>query len=153
MTTTSISTRIAGSVAALLLILLFMMPHSASAQKKYKTFGRKCAAVSITDPGEMYSTYELSSEEQGDILKSGVSEDLMGDILGYDNEGSWPEAMTNLDSRLENAAVIMKYKAFKVATWDSKCVLVIPAKYNANMPQGFAPDHDFYMIINKIGIK
>jgi hypothetical protein len=153
MRTITLSRRSSGSIAALLLILFFILPNAASAQKKYKTFGRKCVAMTLADPGEMYSTYKFSEEEGEKLTAAGMPETMMSDISDHYNEGSWPSAMNNLDSRLENTETIRMYKVFKVTEWDGKCLLVIPAKPNTKMPEGFKPVQDFYMVINVGGVK
>ena len=121
------------------------------AQKKYKTMGKKFVVVTITDPGELYSTYELNDEEAA-ALKKEFGEDLFKDITGKYNEGAWPSKFGDFDTRIENEETTKKYKVFLVKEFDGKNLLVVPAKYNKGMGEGFAPDSDFYLVIGDKGL-
>lgn len=137
------------------LLLILFLPQALQAQKKYKTHGMKCRRMEIVDPGELYSTYEITAEDEETLTQNeGVREDLMQVIIDNctENAASWPEGMRTLDSRIDNPDVLKKYVAFEVAEFGDRHVLVIPAKYNKGMPAGFAPDEDFFIVIGNKGI-
>jgi hypothetical protein len=140
----------------LLLMAILQLPLLVQAQKKYKTHGHKCPRVAITDPGELYSTYEFTTEDEETLkLNEGLGEDLTQLVLDGSRESSeaWPEGMRTLDSRIDNPEILKQYKAFEVAELGEMLVVVIPAKFNANMPKGFAPSEDFYLLISNKGIE
>lgn len=143
------------SILFLPLILLFVFGTAGnlSAQKKFKACGKKCKAVRISDPGEIYSTYEFSSEEEDQIMKI-TSEACLSKVLDAHTEDTWPSKMQELDDRIANEDKTKMYKVFLLCEFgDGKNVLVVPAKLNKKMPEGYAPEADFYIVIGDSGIE
>ena len=126
--------------------------NTAFAQKKYKAMGVKCQSVTITDPGELYSTYEFSEEEAAEI-KLKLGDKLYKDIIAKYNESAWPEKLGDFDTRIENEDKTKKYKVFLLHAFDGKNVLVVPAKLNKGMGEGYTSSSDFYIVIGDEGLK
>lgn len=126
----------------------------AQAPAKYKKGKVKCTRAWITDPGELYSTYEFSEEELS-LLKSGnkkITNALVDDIVENHLEEAWPGNLQNLDNRIDNPDILMAYVVYKVAKVDDKYILVIPAAYNKDRESGWIPAHDIYFVIGETGV-
>lgn len=139
----------------LLFSFFSLFVFSASAQKVYKTFGQKCAAVRIIDPGALFSTYVFSAEDSTEMLRQIKSSELIADIDAHHTEEGWEGNMKKLDSRVspEGQAAIMNYHAFIVCKIPGRVVLVIPASQNKNAADGYAPTHDFYIVISNTVVR
>ncbi len=139
----------------LVLTLVFILSVSlVNAQsKKYKLDGIKYHRIEITDPGEVYSTYILQ-ESDIELLKiEKVKPYLLDQITNNHTEEQWPKELGNLDSRVANPDKIKSYTVYMVCKFDKKYLLVIPAKYNADMGEGWAPTKDIFIVVGENGIK
>lgn len=109
--------------------------------------------VSIVDPGELMSGYNISKEVQKELLDY-VEFDELAEIIAHGTEDGWPEGIDELDERLSKAEDMKRYTVYEIATLedgDTK-VLKIPASENAKMPYGMAPSTDIYFFIGASGV-
>jgi len=99
-----------------LILFSLVTANFSYAQKSYKWMKKKCPLVSITDAGEMYSTYQIEQNDR-EILKSKekLNEQQIETILNNCKENNWEGGMRELKSRTDNKDIIQKFKAFKVA--------------------------------------
>jgi hypothetical protein len=138
---------------SLSLIIGFSILLIACSPKGYVYNSRKLQKVTITDFGELYSTYDLSSKEKKELKKQLKDQTWVDEIVEYSNEENWPEAIQELDDRLENRPTIKKYNFYKVATIDSKTIVIAPEDKNMHMPYKYRPAGSFYMIFNSDAVK
>ncbi len=109
--------------------------------------GKKLQKVTISDLGEMYSTYNVSAKEKTELSNQLTNKDLVDEIIMYAKETKWPDAVNTLEKRLNVRQIMMKYHFFKVATiGGDKTIVSIPKDKNKDMPAGFVPDGPMYMI-------
>ena len=108
--------------------------------------------VVIVDPGELYSTYTLSSEEWNTLVTA-VGYTKANEIKIGSKEGlAWPSGIRLLDDRLAARETISQYTTRYLATIsDDAHVLEISADENAYMPDGFRPAKTFYFIMGTSG--
>ncbi len=83
----------------LLIAFIFSLAsvNFAQAQKSYKWMKKKCPAVTITDAGELYSTYEISEAELKEIRANGkLQQNHIDEILAKKKTGAvqWQIWMT-----------------------------------------------------------
>lgn len=137
----------------LILAIGFISLSSGSvlAQKKYKLMGKKYKAVKITDPGELYSTYDFEDEEASELKKT-LGAALFENINANHTETTWPEKFGDFDTRIDNEEKTKAYKVFLVAELGEKNILVVPAKYNKGMGDGYTSSKDFYIVIGNSGL-
>lgn len=138
-------------VLAILFILSSTLVNAQS--KKYKIEGKKCTRVEITDPGELYSSYELLDEDLAILKIENVKPFLLESIQNNHTEDKWPSELGNLESRVDNPDKMKSLVAYKVCKLDGKYLLVIPAKHNSELGSGWAPSRDIFMVIGESGIK
>jgi len=137
-------------VLAIFFILSSTLVNAQS--KKYKIEGKKCTRVQITDPGELYSSYELLDEDIALLKIENIKPFLLESIKNYHTEDKWPSEMGNLDSRIQNPDKIKSLVAYKVCKLEGKYLLVIPAKHNSELEVGWAPSRDIFMVIGETGV-
>jgi|GEM_PF-2105798 len=108
--------------------------------------------VVIVDPGELYSTYTMSSDEWN-ALVSAVGYTKANEIKIASKEGvAWPTGIRKLDDRLAARETISQYTTQYLATISEDAhVLEINASENAYMPEGFRPAKTFYFIMGTSG--
>jgi len=136
--------------SAVLLAVLFV---SVGASKKYKFHGIALAKVTLVDPGELYSTYEFSVEEENAIKKA-VNNDqaLFDEIATYHLEENWPEPLKDFNWRIANGEKMKMFVAYKLCDLPGdRCVLVIPLKKNKkNKDVKFT--RDIYFVMKKVAV-
>ncbi len=131
-----------------------MVTAQADAQaKKYKIDGRKCPRVEITDPGEFYSTYDFEDGEVELMKIDNIKPVLLEKIEANHTETSWPSALAKLDNRTSNPDKVKSYVVYSVAKINDKYILVVPAKYNSDKEEGWAPSHDIFFVVGQSGIQ
>lgn len=108
--------------------------------------GKKAQQVTISDMGEMYSTYNISNAEKEELGRQLTNKALVDEIVRYSKEATWPSAVNTLDERLSTRSTMAKYHFYKVATLGSKTIVSIPKDKNGHMPAGFVPSTPMYMI-------
>ena len=101
----------------------------------------------------MMSTPAFDNSVQAQIVAQ-TSEARLQDILAYYNENNWPSAIRTLEGRNNNRPTIASYHSYLLVKLENnQSILWIPASENSSMPAGFVPSHDFYMLINNVGIE
>jgi hypothetical protein len=142
------------SFAALLLFV-------ASCKTMSNVTGTKLSKVTITDPGELFSTYELEDDAAGVAALNalpGLSAEEKADIYKYSTEANWPTGMATLESRQKNRELIKKYNAYMLTSFTNSSnrkisILEVPKSKNSSISGEMALDHDIYIIITDMGIK
>ncbi len=138
-------------ILATFLILITTLLNAQA--KKYKIEGKKCVRVEITDPGELYSNYTLLDEDIALMKIEGIKPFLLETITNFHTEDKWPSAMGDLDSRVKNPDKMKSLVAYKVCKFEGKYLLVIPAKFNKDLGDGWTPSRDIFMVIGESGVK
>lgn len=145
---------IAYSFAALLLFV-------ASCKTVSTTTGQKVSKVTITDPGELFSTYNLEGDDEAvkaiNSIK-GINASGKEDIYKYSQEENWPAGMATLDGRLSNREEIKKYNAYLLTSFTTASgrkvnILEVPKEKNGHMKGEMALDRTIYIVITDMGIK
>jgi hypothetical protein len=137
----------------LVLLLLVGNALPLSAQKKIKWEGKKFQAVTITDPGELYSTPDFTESEISQLKAVGkLSQHHVDLIMANYHESQWTNKMNNLDNRIENPGIIMRLKVYKVAKVEDRYVLYVPVKGNGNLPEGWVVTKGFFIVIGTSGV-
>ena len=108
--------------------------------------------VVIVDPGELYSTYTMSSDEWNTLVTA-VGYSKANEIKIGSKEGlAWPTGIRKLDDRLAARETISQYTTRYLTTIsDDAHILEISAEENAYMPEGFRPVKPFYFIMGTSG--
>lgn len=127
-------------------IILFLAVAAAGCTKSFYFDGKKSMEVRITDIGEMYSIYPFSAAEKTELKKQLNDQELLSEIMRYSNEIQWPDAVNTLDERLKNRSVMLKYHFYKVASFGSKTIVVVPKEKNKHMPAAYIPQAPMYII-------
>lgn len=127
---------------ALVMLLIATMP--AFAQFK----GKKAKIVA---PGDLYSTYNLSKDEEKSISAQ-VGADGLSSIKAACREENWPNSISEFTDRQSNKQKIKQYKVFIVASIGDKYILWVPEAKNKKMEEGMRPNRDFFIIIKKTGV-
>ena len=108
--------------------------------------------VVIVDPGELYSTYTMSSDEWNTLVTA-VGYSKANEIKIASKEGiAWPTGIRKLDDRLAARETISQYTTKYLTTIsDDAHILEISAEENGYMPEGFRPAKTFYFIMGTSG--
>jgi len=121
--------------------------------------GSSLKKVTITNPGELFSTYDLGGDLEAvaaiDAL-TGYTAEQKEEVYKYSNEEEWPEGMKSLDSRTTNREQIKKYKAYLLTSFpnDSRgtlYILKIPQADNSSVKGSMALSHDIYIVMTEKG--
>lgn len=124
-------------------VLFFLV---ACSPKGFMFDGKKMPEVTISDLGELYSTYKFTSQDEQQIKSQLKDQSLLPEIKTFANEEKWPDGVNTLDKRLKNRSAIQKYHFYKVATIGTKTIIAVPAEKNKHMPASFIPAGPMYMI-------
>lgn len=127
------------------LLALLLVSTSLFAQFKAKR------SVKISDPGQLYSSYNLSREDENAIRKQ-VGDEGLSLIKSACHEEQWPKGIAAFDDRQKAREKIKQYKAFVVAQFSDKYILWIPAKKNKRMDDEMKSPNDFFFIVGKKGV-
>jgi len=134
-------------------VLAALLIGFSSCNKGFMIDGKKAHQVIITDIGEMYSTYNMSSSEKEELGRQLNNKSLVDEISRYSKEGMWPDAVNTLDERLNNRSAMMKYHFYKIATLGNKTIVSIPKEKNGHMAAGFIPNGPMYMVVASSVVK
>jgi hypothetical protein len=113
--------------------------------------GQDTKVISITDPGELYSTYNFTTSDQEALVKT-LGQEKFTIIKGASHETQWPSGISNLEARTEKRELIMKYHINVVAALGEKSVIEINPANNKHMPAEMISAHSFYFVIGNSGI-
>jgi hypothetical protein len=132
-----------------MLVGAYMAAPHASAQKVFK----KAQKSAITDPGELYSTYDFNETEIATIKAAMSKPEKTEDVIKWANEAGWPQGISDFSERIkeDKQALMKKLVVFKVVEIDDKWLLWIPM--NKNKKSGLTFSHDIYFVISKSGVK
>jgi hypothetical protein len=119
------------------------------------------AQVYITEPGDLYSTFNLQENEdaRAAMVESGIlTEEEFSYLAALSNENAWPSGMSTLDKRLEAAEQIKEYVTYFVTTFgpegEDYVMVWVPLYGNEHMPEDMQPtaEEGFYMILKSSGV-
>jgi hypothetical protein len=113
----------------------------------YKPWG-----TSITDPGEVYSTWKWDKDIEASLVDAGRQADIEA-IKAHYTEKGWPESFRNLKTRGANPDIVKQYRAEAIAAFKNGStplvVLRVPADKNKHMPEGWRPAEDIYIVVKQ----
>lgn len=132
--------------STLLIFAVILFLFTGCSPAGYVFDGKKIPGVTISDIGDLYSTYNLSNQEKQQLGNQLKSQSLLNEIVTYSKESQWPDAVNSLEKRLKVRATMAKYNFYKVASIGNKTIVSVPAERNRHMPQGFVPSAPMYMI-------
>jgi hypothetical protein len=139
---------VAGALAGL--VFLVLAACATSGEYAYKPWG-----TSITDPGEVYSTWKWGKEIEAGLIDAGRGQEIETIKARYTEEG-WPEKLASFDARVDNPKIIKEYRAETIATFRNGdtplVVLRVPADQNKHMPEGWRPAQDIYIVIKQSAV-
>lgn len=124
------------------------------ATKKYKYHNMKLPQVSIVAPGELFSTYQFT-EEENRLVRAAVKgdESLFLEIEKCHMEEYWPEPLKDFNWRIAHGDVIKKFVAYKLCALEGdRCLLVIPLVKNKKVKE-VEFTRDIYIVIRTTAIK
>lgn len=127
-------------------LLTVLLSGFTSCNKGFYFDGEKAKEVIISDMGEMYSTYNMSSSEKEELGRQLNNKALVEEIIRYSKENTWPDAVNTLDERISNRTAMMKYHFYKAGTVGNKTIITIPKAKNGHMSASFIPTGPMYMI-------
>ncbi len=119
------------------------------------------AQVFITEPGDLYSTFNLQENEdaRAAMVESGIlTEEEFSYLAALCTENSWPSGMSTLDKRLAAADEIKLYVTYYVTNFgpegDDYVMVWVPLYGNEHMPEDMQPtgEEGFYMILKSSGV-
>lgn len=106
----------------------------------------------ITDAGELYSTYNLSTYRNGLVVAFG--EETADYMIANSTESAWPAGLSTLDLRTVHNPEFKYFVLTEVASLNNgnMLILLVSAAKNKHMPAGLRPEKDFYFVYNKPGV-
>ena len=109
--------------------------------------------MQIVDTGQIFSTYDLRNDTQArnEVRSQGVTDAGWEEIVQLSSEARWPAGLQDLTSRNANRDVIRRLRTFRVATFDDKLILLVPADQGDAVP-ATAQGRKFYIIIGQSGV-
>jgi hypothetical protein len=148
-----------GMKKLLLLLCLGMAVEMVQPAQAGLGLGAKPAAPSAVpirwvDSAEMFSTPNLSDDDAlQTTIRSTLGEAWLTAILAYSSEETWPLGMSTLDGRNENRDEIARYVAYRILRVSGdRSIVWVPAAENQHLSADFAPAHDFFVLINNVGV-
>jgi hypothetical protein len=116
-----------------------------------ETTTEKVKEASITDPGQLYSTYNFSAEEK-DKITSTVGEAQYEAINNSCHENQWPSGLSTLDSRNTVRDKMKEYHVNVVMVLGDVSIVQIDPDRNRHMPPDMLAQAPFYFIIGNNGV-
>ncbi len=112
-------------------------------------------AATISSPGEIYSTLEWRPELVAALSAAGREKDL--DVIkAHYTEPGWPAKLASFDARQDGKDTIRLYKVEVIAQFrfnnNDAVLLLVPAKTNQHMPEGWRPTEDIYIAVRGAGV-
>lgn len=109
----------------------------------------------ILKPEDVYATYDLSDDPEALAMleKQGLSKPEIDAVVFRSHERNWPSGIDSFDERYPKLVDFKKYKAYRLARWDDKVLLVIPAEANKKVTAAMRPVLDIYMVYNAGAVK
>ncbi len=111
---------------------------------------RNLKAARILKPDGVYATFDLGDVPEAlDALdKQGLSKAEVEAVVFRSHERNWPDGIDSFEKRYPKLNQLKKYKAFRLARWDDKVLLVIPSELNKKAAAGLRPYLDIYMVFD-----
>lgn len=102
----------------------------------------------IVRPDGIYATYDLAEDAEAlaALEKQGLSRSEIEAVVFRSHERNWPSGIDSFEKRFPRHKQLRKYKAFRLARWNDKVLLVVPAEVNRKAPEGLRPLIDVYMV-------
>lgn len=139
-------------ILCLLLSGLFITSNPAISQGTSDNTKFTVEKVTIINPGKIQTDLYTLVTEVRDYLHSQVSIDKNVVIFNAIPD-AWEGEMKNIDIKNKaNWPYIQKYHAWHIATSPKYEVLEIKPEENTDMPEGFKPTENFYIVIEPSGI-
>jgi len=107
--------------------------------------------LSIINPGELYSTYELSASDK-ETLAASIGAAKLDAISKACNEDQWPSGIANLDARTENRELIKQYHITLVTNLGDNSIIEIKPDENKHLPAIMQSVSSFYFVIGSKGL-
>ena len=107
--------------------------------------------ISITDPGELYSTYNFTSSDQEMLIKT-FGQAKFDQINASSHESQWPSGISSLEDRTAKREQIMQYKVQVMAVLGERSLIEIAPASNKHMPADMLLEKPFYFVIGNSGI-
>lgn len=102
----------------------------------------------IVRPDGVYATYDLAEDAEAlaALEKQGLSKSEIEAVVFRSHERNWPSGIDSFEKRFPKHKQLRKYKAYRLARWGDKVLLVVPAEMNRKAPEGLRPLIDVYMV-------
>jgi hypothetical protein len=107
--------------------------------------------LSIIDPGELYSTYDLSVSDK-DTLTALFGTAKFETINNACHENQWPSGIANLEARNENRDLILQYHISPVISIGDISIIEIKPSENKHLPANMQSVSSFYFVIGSGGL-
>ena len=109
----------------------------------------------ILAPEQVFATYDLTDDPEAlaTLEKQGLSKPEIDAVVFRAHERNWPDGIDSFDERFPKLANFKKYKAYRLAHWADKVLLVIPAEANKKIPEAMRPVLDIYMVFNAVAVE
>ncbi len=116
---------------------------------------RRLRPARILKPDAIYATFDLGDEPDAlaAMEKAGLSRAEIEAVVFRSHERNWPDGIDSFDERYPKLQAFKKFKAFRLARWADKVLLVIPAEANKKRPEGMRPYLDIYMVFDASAVK
>lgn len=126
-------------------------PVEASALKEPPSKGpswQRLRPARIIRPDAVYATYDLGDDAEAlaALDKQGLSKAEIEAVVFRSHERNWPDGIDSFEKRFPRLKLFRKYKAYRLARWADKVLLVIPAEANRKAPAEVRPLIDVYMV-------
>lgn len=116
---------------------------------------RNLRPAKILKPDGVYATFDLADvpEAMAALEKQGLSESEIEAVVFRSHERNWPSGIDSFEKRYPKLASLKKFKAYRLARWGEKVLLVVPAEANRKAPEGLRPYLDIYMVFDATAVK
>ena len=116
---------------------------------------RNLRRAQILKPDGVYATYDLADvpEAMEALDKQGLSKAEIEAVAFRSHERNWPDGIDSFEKRYPRLKQLKKLKAYRLARWSDKVILVIPADQNKKAPLGLRPYLDIYMVFDATSVK
>jgi hypothetical protein len=116
---------------------------------------RNLRPARILKPDGVYATFDLDDTPAAleALDRQGLSQAEIQAVVFRSHERNWPEGIDSFEKRYPRLGQVKKYKAFRLARWEDKVVLVIPAELNRKAPMGMRPYLDIYMVFDASAVQ
>jgi hypothetical protein len=117
--------------------------------------GSQGRVTKITDPGDLYSTYNLEEDESGvaAVLKQEYGEAGAAEIFKRAKESGWPYGISDFTRRSEYRERFIEYTTYYIANVGAdKALLWVPMNKNTGVPSAMQGENDIFFVYAKKGL-